>query len=318
MNHIHKFNYDITVNDREKRNGHKSSVIWMTGLSGSGKSTIANILNKALFDMGYQVSVLDGDSVRLGLNSDLGFSEKDRTENLRRVSHVANVMSQTGQIVICCFISPRDSDRKYARSVCSSQFFEVHISTSLEVCENRDPKGLYKKARQGVIPNFTGVSDVFEVPKQSDIVLDTAELSAEQCSQQIIEMLMKEKVIQHALTVQGENVKSKKIAIDFDGVIHAYTRGFQGLLDAYDVPHPGAKEALETLTARGYQVMIFSSRPSYVIEDWLLKHDMKNLVSGITNLKVAASYYIDDHAIEFEKGSENSWKRVLHKILEGK
>lgn len=316
MKNIHNFNYDLSTDDRVRKNGHKPCVIWMTGLSGSGKSTIANALCRSLFDLGLQISVLDGDNVRSGLNSDLGFSEEDRTENIRRISHVADIMSQTGQIVICCFISPREKDRSYARFVCKSKFFEVHVSTPLDVCEKRDPKGLYKKARDGKIPHFTGVSDVFEEPKNPDISLNTNELEIEDSVSKVIELLKSTDIISNALTDQPNNEKTKKIAVDFDGVIHSYSKGFCGLLNAYDLPHVGALDALKTLNGWGYKIVVFSSRPSYVIEDWLKRHEMMHLVSEVTNVKVAAAYYIDDHALEFEKGNPKSWDNVLKKIGE--
>lgn len=159
--------------------GHKGGVFWFTGLSGSGKSTIASLLERRLFDLGVHTIVLDGDSVRNGLNQDLGFSEEDRTENLRRVAHVAHLMSENGSVVITSFIAPAESDRSAARSIIGENFHEVYVKASVETCEQRDPKGLYHKARLGEIYDFTGVSADYDPPKSPEIILDTEGLSVE-------------------------------------------------------------------------------------------------------------------------------------------
>lgn len=148
--------------------------VWLTGLSGAGKSTLAFSLEKRLFDAGLVVYVLDGDNLRHGLSRDLGFSEDDRTENIRRVSEVAALMNDAGLIVITAFISPLRSDRAMAREVIGrGRFVEVHVATPLPVCETRDPKGLYRKARKGEIPEFTGISAPYETPEHPDIALST-------------------------------------------------------------------------------------------------------------------------------------------------
>ncbi|MEQ8736044.1 MAG: adenylyl-sulfate kinase [Rhodospirillaceae bacterium] len=159
--------------------GHKGGVFWFTGLSGSGKSTIASLLERRLFDLGVHTIVLDGDSVRNGLNQDLGFSEDDRTENLRRVAHVARLMSDNGSVVITSFIAPAESDRQAARSIIGENFHEVYVKASVDTCEQRDPKGLYKKARLGEISDFTGVSADYDPPKNPEIILDTEMLTVE-------------------------------------------------------------------------------------------------------------------------------------------
>ncbi len=180
----------ITKEDREKRNGHKGVVVWLTGLSGCGKSTIATELQKKLFDMGAQVYILDGDNVRHGLNGDLGFSPADREENIRRIGEVAHLFAEAGHIAITSFISPYIKDRDRARKLNEDgEFIEVHVTAPLEVCEERDPKGLYKKARTGEIPQFTGISAPYEEPGNPEIVLETDQLTVEESAEKVIEYM---------------------------------------------------------------------------------------------------------------------------------
>lgn len=168
---VHKQALSISRSDRERLNGHSGKVVWFTGLSGSGKSTLANALEVELHRRGLRTYILDGDNVRQGLNKDLGFTEADRVENIRRVSEVARLMMDAGLIVITAFISPFKRERETARELIgSSDFLEVYVSTSLEVCERRDVKGLYKKAREGKIPNMTGISSAYEVPEAPDFI----------------------------------------------------------------------------------------------------------------------------------------------------
>ncbi|MFZ3154700.1 adenylyl-sulfate kinase [Pseudomonas sp.] len=156
--------------------------LWMTGLSGAGKSTLAFALEKRLIELGHACFVLDGDNVRHGLNADLGFSPEARTENIRRIAEVAKLMNAAGLIVITSFISPYCEDRHMARELIGvEKFREIHISTTLKSCEQRDPKGLYQKARAGLINEFTGVSAPYEVPEDPCLSLDTSELQVEQC-----------------------------------------------------------------------------------------------------------------------------------------
>ena len=157
-------NFKISKSDREKIKNQKAYTIWMSGLSGSGKSTIANLVEVKLNEMGYHSYTLDGDNTRLGLNKGLGFSEEDRIENIRRVSEVAKILNDAGIIVICSFISPFEKNRTQAREVIGENFIEVFIDADLSTCEERDPKGLYKKARTGEIKEFTGISSPFEKP----------------------------------------------------------------------------------------------------------------------------------------------------------
>ena len=159
-------------------NGHPGKLMWFTGLSGSGKSTVANALEVDLYKKGIKTYLLDGDNLRLGLNQDLGFKEEDRVENIRRVGEVAKLMVDAGLFVLASFISPFERDRQMVRDLFRDEdYIEVFISTSLEVSESRDTKGLYKKAREGNLPNFTGISSPYEKPTNADIVIDTDELS---------------------------------------------------------------------------------------------------------------------------------------------
>jgi adenylyl-sulfate kinase len=168
---ITKHEFKISQQDREKIKGHKSLTIWMSGLSGSGKSTIANILETELNSQNYHTYILDGDNTRLGLNKGLGFSEEDRLENIRRVAEVCKLMNDAGLIVICSFISPFQKNREQAKSIIGEdKFIEVFVDADLETCETRDPKGLYKKARLGEIKDFTGISSPFESPNDCIIL----------------------------------------------------------------------------------------------------------------------------------------------------
>ena len=187
---IHKHDLEITRDHRENLNGNKAKVLWFTGISGSGKSTIANELEKELYSIGVRTYILDGDNIRHGLNNDLGFSNADRVENIRRVAEVSKLMLDAGVFVISSFISPFASDRKMARELISNEdFVEIFIDTPLEVAESRDPKGLYKKARSGKIPNFTGVSSPYEKPTSPEIIIKTKESSVSECVQNILDNL---------------------------------------------------------------------------------------------------------------------------------
>jgi bifunctional enzyme CysN/CysC len=171
---IHKHDLSISRKLREGMNGHSGKLLWFTGLSGSGKSTIADALEKELYKKGIRTYMLDGDNIRHGLNNDLGFDEQDRVENIRRVAEVSKLMVDAGLFVLASFISPYNSDRSMARQKFSREdFTEIYIKTSLEVAESRDPKGLYKKARLGKIPNFTGISSPYEEPSNPDIIINT-------------------------------------------------------------------------------------------------------------------------------------------------
>ena len=183
--------HHATVNRqrRQERNGHQSAVLWFTGLSGSGKSTMAHAVEEKLHQLGYQAFVLDGDNVRHALCADLGFSEHDRSENLRRIGEVCKLFMEAGVIILSAFISPFKQDRDKVRNLIPhGEFFEIFCSAPLEVCEQRDVKGLYKKARQGKIQEFTGVSAPYEIPMNPELVVDTTQ-ALEKCVSQVMELL---------------------------------------------------------------------------------------------------------------------------------
>jgi len=181
----------ITYEDRCHDLGQKGLVVWFTGLSGSGKSTIAIELEKELFLMGKTVYVLDGDNIRYGLNSDLGFSEEDRNENIRRIAEVAALLKDAGIITLVSSISPYRYMRAFARAkVGNDGFFEVYIKADVETCSKRDPKGLYQKAQEGTISQFTGISSPYEEPEQPELVLDTTLSSVQECVQILLQQLL--------------------------------------------------------------------------------------------------------------------------------
>ncbi len=169
---IFLYNQTITKSHRIEQIKQKPYIVWFTGLSASGKSTLANALEVELHNQGYKTYLLDGDNLRTGLNSDLGFSQEDREENIRRVAHLSQILLDAGLIVITAFISPFQKDREYARSLVNDdEFIEVFVDTPLEVCEKRDPKGLYKKAREGELKDFTGIDSVYEKPMTPEIII---------------------------------------------------------------------------------------------------------------------------------------------------
>lgn len=182
----------ITREDRLQLKQQKSVVLWFTGLSGSGKSTVANAVESKLLSLGKHSYLLDGDNVRHGLNKDLGFSDDDRVENIRRIGEVAKLFLDSGSIVLTAFISPFISDRAQARNLMEvGEFLEVFVDTPLEVCESRDPKGLYKKARAGEIKNFTGIDSAYEAPLSAEIHLLTQNKTVEECAEFVVEQLAK-------------------------------------------------------------------------------------------------------------------------------
>jgi len=178
---------NISIGDRETLLKQQGKIIWFTGLSGAGKSTLANALEVALYQQGVHTFLLDGDIVRLGLNQDLGFSDADRTENIRRIAHTAKLMMDAGLIVICAFISPFRKERDLARNLAGDgRFVEIYLNTSLEDCTKRDTKGLYKQANAGTLKNLSGVGSNYEPPVHPEIILNTAELSIEQSIEKIL------------------------------------------------------------------------------------------------------------------------------------
>lgn len=180
----------VTRERREQANGHKSAVIWFTGLSGSGKSTLAHAVEDQLHARGCRTFVLDGDNVRHGLCGDLGFTIQDRTENIRRVGEVAKLFTEAGVIVLTAFISPLRSDRDRVRNILPhGDFLEVYCAASLDECEKRDVKGLYKKARAGQIPEFTGITSPYEEPAAAELVVETGSVSLQECAQRVLNLL---------------------------------------------------------------------------------------------------------------------------------
>ena len=190
MSNLTQVSSKVSLAERNKRNGHLGQVIWLTGLSGSGKSTIAMALERKLFDAGRQVFVLDGDIIRTGLCQDLGFSSKDRTENIRRIGEVARIMANSGLCVIVSFISPFRIDRDRVRdAMLESCFIEVYVNAPLEVCEKRDTKGLYARAIRGEIADFTGISSPYEPPVSPEVELNTDRLSVAEAVDSVLSFL---------------------------------------------------------------------------------------------------------------------------------
>ncbi len=181
---------------RAEQNGHGAAILWFTGLSGAGKSTLAQAVEQKLFLMGCHTYILDGDNIRFGLNRDLGFSPEDRTENIRRIGEVAKLMMDAGTICLTAFISPYIADRQAAREITpEGKFIEVYTKCSLEECERRDPKGLYKKARAGEIPQFTGISAPYEAPENPELVVETDKHSIGECVDQVVAYLRERGVL---------------------------------------------------------------------------------------------------------------------------
>ncbi len=195
----------ITASDRARRIGHHSAVIWLTGLSAAGKTTLAESAQRDLFGGGYLPVVLDGDTIRSGLSADLGFTASSRAEQVRRVAHVAKVLSDSGLLCLVSLISPYRSDRGLARSIVGERFHEVYVRASLQVCEHRDPKGLYRRARLGEIQNFTGVTDPYEPPLQPDLIIDTEQCDRREAARSLIEYIREVTSLSGGMTVgRGE------------------------------------------------------------------------------------------------------------------
>lgn len=186
--HEHK----VSKTDRAKNNGHKGVLLWFTGLSGAGKSTVANTVDHLLHEMGKHTMVLDGDNIRMGLNKNLGFSPADRTENIRRIGEVGKLFVEAGVITTTAFISPYREDRDQVRALFApGEFVEIYVKAAVETCEKRDPKGLYKKARAGEIKEFTGISAPYEEPTKPELVLDSDTRGIDELAQEVVEYLKK-------------------------------------------------------------------------------------------------------------------------------
>jgi adenylylsulfate kinase len=188
---FYRFEPTIRCADRHCLNGHGSGLLWFTGLSGSGKSTLAHAVEAHLYKKGIRSYVLDGDNVRYGLNKDLGLSAEDRKENIRRIAEVAKLMVDAGILVFAAFIAPYRESREFVKQLMTHwPYYECYVKCSLEVCESRDPKGLYKRARSGMIPNMTGISDPYEEPQVPDLVVDTSSLTLEESVEQVVDFLI--------------------------------------------------------------------------------------------------------------------------------
>ena len=297
--------YKVTKEERQNLLKQKSPVIWLTGLSGSGKSTIANELALKLHKEGKLAYVLDGDNIRMGLNKDLSFSDDDRKENMRRIAEVAKLMSDTGVIVITAFISPFREERDEVKNIIGkNNFVGVYVEAPLMVCEERDPKGLYKKARNGEIPMFTGIDSPYEKPTNADLTINTDENPIQTC----VDFIYKNLNLSNEKEIDNLD-KRKTISIDFDGVIHKYSKGFQGVDNAYDPPMEGAIESIEKLYNEGYILKILSSRPKEVIYPWLEKYGLSKYIKEVSNHKFPATVYIDDRGFLFK-----NWEQCLTEL----
>ncbi|MCU7834380.1 MAG: adenylyl-sulfate kinase [gamma proteobacterium symbiont of Taylorina sp.] len=197
-------NATVTRSRREAQNNHKSVILWFTGLSGSGKSTLAHAVEEQLFQKTCKTYVLDGDNVRHGLCGDLGFSDIDRKENIRRIGEIAKLMLESGVITLTAFISPFASERRIARKlVPHGEFLEIYCDSSVEICEQRDIKGLYKKAREGEIKDFTGISSPYEIPQNPELIVNTGTGSIEECVEQVMELLESRNIFNLNNTVES-------------------------------------------------------------------------------------------------------------------
>ncbi|MBW6521015.1 MAG: adenylyl-sulfate kinase [Desulfoarculaceae bacterium] len=199
----------VTRARREAQNGHRGAIIWFTGLSGSGKSTLAHAIEEALYQRGCRTFVMDGDNVRQGLCGDLGFSAQDRQENIRRIGEMAKLFMEAGVIVLAAFISPYRADRERIRGMVEpSDFIEIFCDTAIEICEARDVKGIYKKARAGEISEFTGISSRYEVPENPELIVKTGTAELNTCVQQVIDVMMEREII---TTANLNHESSKKV-----------------------------------------------------------------------------------------------------------
>ncbi len=188
--------HPVTKSQRSMQKQQRPCIIWFTGLSGAGKSTIAGAVEEKLYERGHHTYLLDGDNVRHGLNGDLGFSDQDRVENIRRIGEAAKLFTDAGIITLTAFISPFRTDRRLVRElVGEGEFIEVHMDTPIAECELRDPKGLYQKARDGLIKNFTGIDSEYEIPEAAEITIKSAEFSVEECALQVIDYLLANQII---------------------------------------------------------------------------------------------------------------------------
>ena len=208
MDHVFPdFDKIVSRQEKELRLNQKSKVIWFTGLSGSGKTTLSVALERDLFNKGFLTQVLDGDNIRAGINNNLGFTTEDRIENIRRIAEVSKLLINSGVICICAFVSPTEETRKIVRDIVGKDdFLEIYVSTPIEICEKRDTKGLYKKARTGELKNFTGVSAPFEVPQNVILSIDTSDISVEECVGILLNRILSEISLTEQKPVKGLSV----------------------------------------------------------------------------------------------------------------
>lgn len=193
---IFPFQSSILCSDRHILNGHRSALLWFTGLSGSGKSTLAHALEERLYQMGVRSYVLDGDNIRCGLNKDLGLSPEDRKENIRRIAEVSKLMVDAGILVFAAFITPYRQSRQFVRDLMSDvPYYECYVKCAIETCETRDPKGIYKRARAGEITNMTGISAPYEPPEVPDLVIETDQYPLDQCVDRLLQFFMDKEII---------------------------------------------------------------------------------------------------------------------------
>jgi adenylylsulfate kinase len=274
---------------------HRGQVVWFTGLSGAGKSTLCIALASELRRQGHRVQIIDGDNIRRGLCSDLGFSFEDRAENVRRVVHVADLMSVAGTIVLVAVISPLKVLRDTARAN-FPDMLEIFVDAPLAVCEQRDPKGLYKQARAGRLPNFTGIDSPFEAPSAADVVCRTDQETVEMCISKILVRMLGEKEI--------SAVKRRQtIAVDFDGVIADY-QGWKGA-NVLGAPRADVIVALQALRAEGWKIVVHTTRGEEDIRTYLtdahVPFDEINLNSDYVTRgpKPVATVYWDDRAVTY-------------------
>lgn len=201
------FDKIVSRKEKEQMLNQKSKVIWFTGLSGSGKTTLSVALERDLFNKGFLTQVLDGDNIRAGINNNLGFTTEDRIENIRRIAEVSKLLINSGVICICAFVSPTEETRKIVRDIVGKDdFLEIYVSTPIEICEKRDIKGLYKKARTGEIKNFTGVSAPFEIPQNVILSIDTSDISVADCVEILLSKLLSEITLTEHKAVKGFSV----------------------------------------------------------------------------------------------------------------
>lgn len=282
----------------------KTPIIQITGLSGAGKTTLSLLLAKRLREEGHRVEVLDGDEYRKALCNQLGFSREDRVENINRLSFLAKVLARNGVVPILAAINPYEAQRKGIGGVVA------HIKCDYDVLLQRDTKGLYKKHNitPATINKLFGTSDAYEEPNPPDIVIDTSLANEAKSFAQLYNKI-KAKLPYPLLPPEriDPGLKGRMLGIDFDGVIHLYSQGFLGLDNAYDIPMEGTEHALRVLNERGYYLWVYSTRPPEVIEEWLIKYDLLKYIPGpITNIKLPAINYIDDHGYHF-----SDWEKVL-------